>query len=466
MLSGWTVLREQCATAVRSFGNASGGMGNSPLSALAFTLFCLVTATMLLRPGELITGLAGVPIYEVLILSTFALAHRGVLDHFKPNALKRQPVVLCLVGTFIAIPISHLTHMYIGGSIQGTIEFTKGAMLFALLLVLVDRWSRFEKLITLIALIATTTVLLCVVDYVGYIDFDFIKHVEESYGVSATGDDVRIARMNGTGIFSDPNDISLLIVASGIICASFLCDRRRRLTRFGWIIPLLILGTGLVCTKSRGGLLAAGAAAGIMLMFRYGKWAAITIGSLGLVALPILLGRQANIDISDGTGHARILLWRDGLAALRSKDFVFGIGEGMYPDVAGLVAHNSFIHAYVELGLIGGTFFFGMFFFCVVGLFRLNTPEYRISDERQARFLPYMAAIGAGWTVGLLSLSRCYTVSTLLILALAAAFLNLAGWNMRPRQLVLQWDRKHICQLIAASVGLFLALNLFVRVAA
>jgi hypothetical protein len=441
-------------------------MGNSPLSGLAFTLFCLVTVVMILRPGELVSGLAGVPIYEVLILSTFALAHRGVLDHFKPNALKRQPVVLCLVGTFIAIPVSHMTHMYFGGTLHGTIEFTKSAMLFALLIVVVDRWSRFEKLITIVACMATVVVLLCVVDYYAFIDFEFIKHAVENYGVSPTGEDLRIVRMSGTGIFADPNDISLLIVASGIICASFLFDRQRRLSRLGWIIPLLILGTGLICTKSRGGILASGAAIGIILMFRYGKWAAITIGSLGVLALPVLLGRQANIDISDGTGHDRIMLWRDGLSALRSKDILFGTGEGSYPDIAGLVAHNSFVHAYVELGLIGGTFFFGMFFFCVVGLFRLNSPEWRIDDERQARFLPYMAAIGAGWTVGLLTLSRCYTVSTLLILALGAAYLNLAGWNLRPRRLVVQWDWKHIVQMGAASIGLFLALNMFVRVVA
>lgn len=438
-------------------------MGNSPLSSLAFFLFCLVTATMILRPGELVSGLAGLPIYEVLILSTFALAHRGMIDHFKPNALKRQPVVLCLVGTFIAIPVSHMTHVYFGGTIHGTIEFTKAAMLFALLVVVVDRWSRFEKLITVVACMATVVVTLCVIDYSGFIDFEFIKHAEENYGVAVTGENIRIARMSGTGIFADPNDISLLIVATGIICFSFLADRDRGPTRFGWIIPIAILMTGLICTKSRGGILASGAAIGIMLMFRYGKWAAITIGGLGVLALPIVLGRQANIDISDGTGHDRIMLWRDGFAALRSKDVLFGVGEGTYADIAGLVAHNSFVHAYVELGIVGGTFFFGMFFFCIVGLFRLNTDEWRIADERQARFLPYMAAIGAGWTVGLLTLSRCYTVSTLLILALGATFLNLAGWNLRPRRLVIQWDRTHILQLTGASLAFFVALNLFVR---
>ena len=441
-------------------------MGNSPLSSLAFFLFCLVTATMVLRPGELVSGLAGLPIYEVLILSTFALAHRGLIDHFKPNALKRQPVVLCLVGMFIAIPVSHLTHMYFGGSIHSTIEFTKSAMLFALLIVVVDRWSRFEKLITVVACMATIVVTLCVMDYLHFVDFEFIKHVEENYGVAATGHDIRIARMNGTGIFSDPNDISLLIVATGIICFSFVTDKKRGPTRFGWLIPIAILITGLLCTKSRGGILAAGGAVGIMLMFRFGKKTAITLGALGVLALPVVLGRQANIDISDGTGHDRIMLWRDGLSALRSKDIIFGVGEGTCQDIAGLVAHNSFVHAFVELGLVGGTFFFGMFFFCIVGLFRLNCDDWQIADERQARFLPYMAAIGAGWTVGLLTLSRCYTVSTLLILALGAAYLNLAGWNMRPRRLVVQWDRRHIVQLGAASIALFIALNLFVRVVA
>lgn len=136
--------------------------------------------------------------------------------------MKRQPVVLCLVGTFIAIPVSHMTHMYFGGTLHGTIEFTKAAMLFALLIVVVDRWSRFEKLITIVACMATVVVLLCLVDYYAFIEFDFIKHAVENYGVSATGEDLRIVRMSGTGIFSDPNDISLLIVASGIICSSFL----------------------------------------------------------------------------------------------------------------------------------------------------------------------------------------------------------------------------------------------------
>lgn len=114
-------------------------MGNSPMSGLAFTLFCLVTATMILRPGEMVTALAPIPFYEVLILSTFALAFQGVIQQFKPASLKQQPVTLCLVGVFIAIPLSHMTHAYLGGTLHSTIQFTKAAMLFVLLIVVVDR---------------------------------------------------------------------------------------------------------------------------------------------------------------------------------------------------------------------------------------------------------------------------------------------------------------------------------------
>ncbi len=441
-------------------------MGNPQFSSLAFVLFCMTAATMIVRPGEMIPALGILPIYEVLILGTLLLAHQGVFRQFKPDSLIRQPVALCLVGTFIAIPLSHVTHMYLGGALHGTIEFTKAAMLYVLMIVVVDRWSRFESLSKVIACCATVMIAFCVIDYLGIADLPFIKHAEENYGQALTGQDVRIARMNGTGIFSDPNDISLLITATGILCLSFLTDKQRGPLRVAWILPILLMVTALVCTKSRGGMLAAAAAIGVLLMFRYGKGVAIALGAFAVLAAPIALGRQANIDLSEGTGHDRIMLWRDGLVALRSKDLFFGTGEGSYADLAGLVAHNSFVHAYVELGVFGGTFFFGMFFFCAWGLFRLNTDKWQIVNPRQARFLPYMAAIGAGWTVGLLSLSRCYTVSTLLILALGTAYLNLAGWNVRPRRPVLQWDQFHIVRLVAASLAMFVVLNVAVRVMA
>ena len=438
-------------------------MSNRSLSGLAFMFLCLTTVTMILRPAELVPGIAGLPLYEMCILAAVMTGYRGLLQHFAPGSLTRQPVALCFVGVLAAIPVSHISHMYLDGALNGTIDFIKAGMLFALIVTMVDTWVRFEKLLVVIAVTSAITVLICIVDYAGIWDFPAITHASENFGTSVSGAELGIQRMNGTGIFSDPNDISLLIVVTAVICICFLTDTQRSSLRFAWLVPLAILAAGLVCTKSRGGMLAACSAGGILVLFRYGHKVAIGLGVPGVAALSVLSGRQTSIDLSGGTGHQRITLWREGLVELRSPQLFFGTGHDSYEDLAGLVAHNSFIHAYVELGIIGGTFFFGMFFFSVLGLFRLNTPEWEIQHPHQARCLPYMAAMGAGWTMGLMSLSRCYTVSTLMLLGLGTAYLNLAGWNLRPRRLVIQWDWPHVRKLVVCSAGFFVAINIFVR---
>ena len=56
-------------------------------------------------------------------------------------------------------------------------------------------------------------------------------------------------------------------------------------------------------------------------------------------------------------------LWYAGLVEMKRFP-LFGIGAGMYPDfVDGRVAHNSFVHAFVELGIFGGVIFLGAFWF-------------------------------------------------------------------------------------------------------
>jgi len=77
---------------------------------------------------------------------------------------------------------------------------------------------------------------------------------------------------------------------------------------------------------------------------------------LSAVALPILFvvlgGRQTSFSASENTGQSRIQLWSDGLENLKQNP-LFGIGKDKYSDYSGHVAHNSFLHAFTELGLFG-----------------------------------------------------------------------------------------------------------------
>src|SRR6185436_17415148 len=106
---------------------------------------------------------------------------------------------------------------------------------------------------------------------------------------------------------------------------------------------------------------------------------------------------------------------------------LFGIGMDEYIKHAGYVAHNSFVHAFVELGYFGGTLFFGSFFFAVLALYRMSKLN-AIRDPRSelGRLHPYLAAMLAGWSTGLLTLSRCYVVPTYIVLGTIAVFINLS----------------------------------------
>src|SRR5436190_13162037 len=124
---------------------------------------------------------------------------------------------------------------------------------------------------------------------------------------------------------------------------------------------------------------------------KYGGKVAMGIGTLATAATPIVLGRQGNMEVSGGTGQQRIQLWADGLAQLKTARLPFGIGEGHYRDVAGLVAHNSYIHAYVELGFLGGTMFMGCFLFAAWSFYRLKRDRIQLLDPELERMMPYIA---------------------------------------------------------------------------
>ena len=324
-------------------------MRNKSLAKMAFALFLLTTATLFLRPAELFEWIGEAPIYEALILSTLALTFQSVLAHFRQFMLTRQPITLCVVGVFIAIGISHLQYFYMGGVLDSGTFFLKTLIYFGLLLAVVNTPSRLKEFLLTVAICATSMVALCVLDFYEVYDFAFIEHLDDFD--SFDEDDeivVTVRRMRGTGIFMDPNDLTMVIGANLVLCAYFLTDKSFAKLRFGWLFPIAILLVGMLATRSRGGLLACGMAGLTLVGVRFGGRVAVVAMMAGLCLLPLIGGRQADISLGEGgTGHERIQLWRDGFQELKSPAILFGTGQGSYAEIAGLVAHNSFIHAYV-----------------------------------------------------------------------------------------------------------------------
>lgn len=441
---------------------------------MTFVLFLLVTATMFLRPAEIVPDLQGWPIYEVLMVGTLLGSLEAIRRQLDVPALVRQPASLCVIGVFFAIMLSHATHGYVYGVRTSGEEFLRTMLYYLMLLSQINSPRRMRWLVFVVAVCATVMVLLCIVDYMGVVDFQFVNHVSDRDGRDDEGADTWVFRMCGTGIFEDPNDLSLVIVAAGILCFYFLNDESLGVARAGWLLPLAVLAFGLLCTRSRGGLLTAGASATVLLYYERGKWAALSVMLLGAIALPFVGGRQGEISLEAGTAAERLLMWKEGFEEMKSASFLFGIGAGLYSDIAGLVAHNSYVHAFVELGFFGGTLYFGCFFFNALALYRISTM--RVSPETQlqlthdpdlnrfVRLQPYVAAVLADWTVGTFTLSRCYVVPTYLVLGMACAYLTIWRRYVLDDRPVVVFDRPHFFRLVGSSAALLVGTYVLVRI--
>ncbi len=440
-------------------------MRNSAIAVLAFALFQLLTAALFLRPAELLSWLEGIRINEMLIIGTLGLTFSSVLAHFSSFAMLRQPITCCAVGMLVSIILSHLTHAYFGGAVDSADQFVRTLMYYGLTITCVNTPGRMKAFLANIAICTGAMVTLCLLDYWNIIEMEFIVHLMDLEGFDDEDNPIFFARMRGTGIFQDPNDLAMVIVAGGVLCLYFLTDKSLAVFRWLWALPILVFAVAILETKSRGGLLAGMAAVLTLAIFRFGSRFGIVVGVLAMCVLPIVAGRSANIDISDGgTGQERIEMWREGFDALKSPDLLFGIGHNSYHDLAGLVAHNSFVHAYVELGIFGGTLFFGCFFFAFLQLYRLGRLQEPGWHPELLRMRPYVTAVLVGWCTSMMSLSRCYIVPTFLILGMASAYLNLSWIHTpRPRPLAI-WNSAQLLRLTAASAATFMSLYVFTMI--
>ena len=113
---------------------------------------------------------------------------------------------------------------------------------------------------------------------------------------------------------------------------------------------------------------------------------------------------------------------------------------------------------------VGGTCFLGCFLFVALALLRVVRRRTQITDPQIAILFPFVAAFLTGWCVSLLSLSRCYAPSTILVVGIAAAYVTLLEGRLNPPQRLTGWDRKHQKILLTVSSIMLVGFYCFTRV--
>ncbi|HMP18534.1 MAG TPA: O-antigen ligase family protein, partial [Gemmatales bacterium] len=237
--------------------------------------------------------------------------------------------------------------------IQG-IEFFKQFLYYLLLISVIDSTDRlriFFKSLVIFILLVTALVLM---DHHEILHFEAIEPIiQNEYDVDGAILD-SYPRLRYLGFFEDPNDLSMILGVS-MFLAFYLYRSGQNLFRYAWLMPLGFFAYLMALTQSRGGMLGLLAAIVAYYASRLGWKKALPMALAAVAGLLMVVGgRQANFSLSSGTGQARLQHWSDGLILMSTpRSVLFGIGYGMYEDQVGHVAHNSYIHAFVETGMLG-----------------------------------------------------------------------------------------------------------------
>lgn len=453
---------------------------------VAYILFLLANALLFVRPQEIMPALGDLQLYLACICGALLFSVHDLHNQLRWRTLLQQPVNLCVFGLVLCVVISRASTGRLSGVEGALINMLKVLMYYLVLVSVLTTPQRLRYFLMTTGICATIMIAYSVMDYRSFtaewlnkpelyevIELEknmspterkILRHIPDRDGVDVYGNEVWFFRLCGLGIFHDPNDVSLVIMATCIISLYFLTDPKQVGVRYLWLIPLAIMAVAMHYTHSRGGLLSIGVGVLAWLCAQYGGKVAMAIGALGILAVPVALGRAGNIELSGGTGQQRIRLWSDGLQAIQNGRFLFGIGQGQYYELTGYEAHNSFVHAFVEMGFLGGTLFFGCFFLPALTFFMIKRQNFHIDNPELRRMYPFMTALLAGWCMGMCSLSRCYVAPTYMICGACAAFINQVGfYRVEPRPLLVL-NNGTIQRWVACSACLLAGAYGFVRV--
>jgi putative inorganic carbon (hco3(-)) transporter len=260
--------------------------------------------------------------------------------------------------------------------------------------------------------------------YYGHFHTDKLVLMQRTDAMDATGQRAAFGRVRGLGQLNDPNDLAqAIIVAAPLLWPIWRSGRPLR--NFCLVVmPSLVLFYGVVLTRSRGGFLSILIVIVLRLRERMTRFKTVaplaTAGFLGLSM--IAMGFTGGRDMQDSSSDGRLEAWYEGLQMLKAHP-LFGVGFDNFVDHHKLAAHNSFVHCFGELGIVGYFFWIGLLIAIHTDLYAMGTPEDEEDDDQVAlsqyatslRFCFYAFLSGAFF------LSRTYATALYTVVGLAIA---------------------------------------------
>ena len=430
---------------------------------MKFGLFLVLNVLVLIRPEELFPAITGLRLYLVVISLCTLVALPELLETLSLDSLRCRPISVCILLYFASTIVS----LCVLGRVSEALfdfgpEFAKVILFYFLLITIVKGEEQFRIYILALLVCISVLTIIALLQHYGYTSFPNIEPAMQREHDPETGEEYYIPRLVSSGIFNDPNDLCL-VLGLGILCCIYLTATGSLpfILSILWLLPVPLFGYAILETHSKGGVLGVLAGLAGYIYSRFGGPKSVPFAAAGAVAcLALIGGRQGNMS-GGGTAHERLMMWADGLENLFRQPLYLptGLGLGWFENENGLVAHNSFVQAYIEQGIFGGGAFLGAFL--LAGSMSLRLGKTLPAPGWTIRARHFGFAVVCAYGIGCYSVTRNTVIPTYLIIGLAT-LLSEPSAELLPEkyQVTKWWFRRGTLFSFAGLVGIKYATQL------
>jgi putative inorganic carbon (HCO3(-)) transporter len=418
-------------------GSAAGAPDDGPgMVEYGFWAFVFIGVG---RINQLIPGLSAVPLAKVVMAVTVLalIRNRRPLPPINPDA---RAIGMSAIGLAVLAAILTPFSFWRGASLNFTlIQLPVIGAGCVLAYFMCSSWKRLRGTFLVLVLCALT----------------LARGAVSGYSGGRAGDD---------GTMYDPNDLAYLLVTLTPLAMAFFLAAKSVVPRVLFAVTLATLIGATLLTQSRGGLLGLltivalmtvvpmkvatskggkqsargfGAKLGVLILvvgLGLATWSHLPPSAQQRFATLLNLGSDYNLDPNDRNGRGEI--WRRGLTAASQRPLGYGPQSYMMVDVSlgGKFngAHNSYLQALVELGVLGLLLFVRMYYLSFRGLQRARAASISgevITPEKaeQALFARALQFALAGNMVCVFFLTEIYMQLLWVTFGVCMALLTLAS---------------------------------------
>src|SRR5688572_9116795 len=371
---------------------------------MLYACLLLYVTLIYVRPAEIVPEWATIPFVDILTVISAAIGLFSLAA--KPRRILNLPQDKLLLAFWAIIAISSFK-VWFTGVYYAFLAFMPPVFVYFLIRASVQSVRHFKGLAYL--LIALNV----------FLAVNGIIQYHTGIGLGNVG--MILDRIYGLGIFNDPNDLGMtFVITVPFVLLVIGLKSTWLIFRILGIVALGVILLAMYYTNSRGAIIGLGAAMVAYSFIKFSKAkasiaAALLVGVIS-VAAP---SRGSEISFDESSAQTRIQSWAEGWAMLKSHPLT-GVGYDQYTEYHYAVAHNSFVHTFAELGLIGAFCFVGMFYWYFKGLSLIPKDNLEFLPWRRALITSAIGMLACAWF-----LSRQYIPVLYALVALAACAANL-----------------------------------------